>query len=65
MDSGLDWTVVCPTYLPIGERKGHYRYEKDFLPDNPSSISIYDTADFAFGQLFTNEFIGSRVGLTY
>ena len=65
MDSGLDWTVVCPTYLPIGERKGHYRYEKDFLPDNPSSISIYDTADFAFEQLFTNEYIGSRVGLTY
>ncbi len=64
-DSGLDWTVVCPTYLPIGERKGHYRYEKDFLPDNPSSISIFDTADFAFGQLFTNEFIGSRVGITY
>ncbi|MEH7305821.1 NAD(P)-dependent oxidoreductase [Neobacillus drentensis] len=64
-DSGLDWTVVCPTYLPVGERIGHYRYEKDFLPDHPSSISIYDTADFAFGQLFSNQFIGSRVGLTY
>ncbi|MEH7072457.1 NAD(P)-dependent oxidoreductase [Neobacillus drentensis] len=64
-DSGLDWTVVCPTYLPIGERIGHYRYEKDFLPDHPSSISIYDTADFAFEQLFSNQFIGSRVGLTY
>ncbi|MBT2700157.1 NAD(P)H-binding protein [Bacillus sp. ISL-40] len=64
-DSGLDWTVVCPTYLPVGERKGDYRYEKDFLPDHPSSISIYDTADFAFQQLFNNQFIGSRVGLTY
>jgi uncharacterized protein len=64
-DSGLDWTVVCPTYLPVGERKGYYRYEKDFLPDHPSSISIYDTADFAFQQLFNNQFIGSRVGLTY
>lgn len=64
-ESGLDWTVVCPTYLPIGERKGNYRYEKDFLPDQPSSISIYDTADFAFNQLFTKQFIGSRVGLTY
>lgn len=64
-DSGLDWTVVCPTYLPIGERKGYYRYEKDFLPDHPSSISIYDTADFAFQQLFNNQFIGLRVGLTY
>lgn len=64
-DSGLDWTVVCPTYLPVGERKGYYRYEKDFLPDHPSSISIYDTADFAFQQLFNNQFIGLRVGLTY
>ncbi|WHY68264.1 NAD(P)H-binding protein [Neobacillus sp. SuZ13] len=64
-DSGLEWTVVCPTYLPIGERIGHYRYEKDFLPDDPSSISIYDTADFAYNQLFSNEFIGSRVGITY
>jgi putative NADH-flavin reductase len=64
-DSGLDWTIVCPTYLPIGERVGHYRNEKDFLPESPSSISIYDTGDFAFQQLFSNEFIGTRVGLTY
>ncbi|MDN3015187.1 NAD(P)H-binding protein [Paenibacillus sp. BSR1-1] len=63
--SGLDWTVVCPTYLPVGERLGQYRYEKDILPENPSSISIYDTGDFAFQQLFSNKFIGSRVGLTY
>ncbi|MFZ7945328.1 MULTISPECIES: NAD(P)-dependent oxidoreductase [Bacillaceae] len=64
-ESGLDWTVVCPTYLPIGERIGTYRYEKDVLPENPSSISIYDTGDFAFQQLFSDEFIGARVGLTY
>lgn len=64
-ESGLDWTVVCPTYLPVGERVGTFRYEKDYLPDNPSSISVYDTGDFAFAQLFTDEFIGLRVGLTY
>ncbi|WML38627.1 NAD(P)H-binding protein [Neobacillus sp. OS1-2] len=64
-ESGLDWTVVCPTYLPVGERMGNYRYEKDVLPENPSSISIFDTGDFAFQQLFSDEFIGSRVGLTY
>ncbi|MEH7436281.1 NAD(P)H-binding protein [Neobacillus drentensis] len=64
-ESGLDWTIVCPTYLPVGERVGRYRYEKDFLPENPSSISIYDTGDFTFHQLFSNEFTGSRVGLTY
>jgi uncharacterized protein len=64
-ESGLDWTVVCPTYLPVGERIGKFRYEEDFLPDNPSSISIYDTGDFAYQQLFSKQFIGKRVGLTY
>jgi putative NADH-flavin reductase len=64
-NSGLDWTVVCPTYLPIGERLGIYRYEKNFLPEDPSSISVYDTADFAFLQLENQQFIQSRVGLTY
>lgn len=64
-DSGLDWTIVCPTYLPIGERVGVYRFEKDFLPDHPTSISIYDTADFAYQQLFSTDFLHLRVGLTY
>ncbi|WP_026574430.1 NAD(P)-dependent oxidoreductase [Bacillus sp. UNC438CL73TsuS30] len=64
-ESGLDWTIVCPTYLPLGERIGQYRYEKDVLPENSSSISVYDTGDFAYQQLFRDEFVGFRVGLTY
>jgi putative NADH-flavin reductase len=64
-NSGLDWTIVCPTYLPVGERIGIYRYCKDVLPEYPTSISIFDTGDFAYQQLFSDEFIGSRVGLTY
>lgn len=28
--SGLDWTAICPTYLPDGEATGVYRFEKDF-----------------------------------
>lgn len=64
-DSGLAWTIVCPTYLPTGERTGIFRFEKDFLPENPTAISIYDTADFAYQQLFSSEYIGSRIGLTY
>src|SRR5690625_4215233 len=28
--SELDWTIVCPTYLPDGE----YREEKNFLPED-------------------------------
>jgi uncharacterized protein len=64
-ESGLDWTVVCPTYLPDGKRVGQFRYERDTLPDQPSSISIYDTGDFAYHQLFSKDFIHARVGLTY
>jgi uncharacterized protein len=64
-NSGLDWTIVCPTYLPVGKRIGIYRYCKDVLPENPTSISIFDTGDFAYQQLFSDEFIGTRVGLTY
>jgi len=64
-ESDLDWTIVCPTYLPDGHRVGTYRVQKDILPENSSSISIYDTADFAFHQLFTDEYVRCRVGLTY
>jgi uncharacterized protein len=64
-ESGLDWTIICPTYLPLGERVGKYRYEKNVLPVNPSSISVYDTGDFAYNQLFSDQFVGYRVGITY
>ncbi|HJV16355.1 MAG TPA: NAD(P)H-binding protein [Bacillales bacterium] len=64
-ESGLDWTVVCPTYLPLGKRIGTYRYEKNIIPENPFSISVYDSGDFAYNQLFSDQFVGCRVGLTY
>jgi uncharacterized protein len=64
-NSGLDWTIVCPTYLPAGERIGTYCFEKDFLPENSSSISVYDTGDFAFAQLESRQFVGARVGISY
>ncbi|WP_147533098.1 NAD(P)-dependent oxidoreductase [Bacillus marasmi] len=64
-ESGLDWTVVCPTYLPDGECVGSYRFEKDYLPENGRSISTCDTAEFAYRQLFSDEFLHCRVGLAY
>jgi putative NADH-flavin reductase len=63
--SGLEWTVICPTYLPEGERLGRYRVEKDFLPDGGMSISVADTADFTFSQLLRDEFIDCRVAIAY
>lgn len=63
--STLEWTIVCPTYLPDGERKGNYRIERDFLPEDGVEISVKDTAEFAFRQIKTNDFIQSRVGIAY
>ncbi len=65
--STFDWTIVCPTYLPDGERLGHYRTEKDLLPLNGKSISIYDTGDYIYKLLHskTNDFNKCRVGICY
>ncbi|WCT55715.1 NAD(P)H-binding protein [Paenibacillus kyungheensis] len=64
-DSGLDWTVVCPTYLPEGEYTGVYRDEQDVLPEDGTSISTGDTAYFTYQQLSDLRYIGHRVGLAY
>ena len=63
--TNLDWTIVCPTYLPDGKAYGNYRIEKDFLPEGGKQITVGDTAEFAYGQLENPEFIGSRVGIAY
>ncbi|WP_017548707.1 NAD(P)-dependent oxidoreductase [Salinicoccus carnicancri] len=63
--SGLDWTIVCPTYLPDGEYTGEYRVEQNFLPANGKSISVPDTAEFAFSQIEDDSYVNSRAGITY
>ncbi|OBA02979.1 hypothetical protein A9P44_06175 [Paenibacillus polymyxa] len=64
-DSALDWTIVCPTYLPDGGRTGVYRVEKDFLPEDGSQITTADTADFTYHQSKSCDFIRTRVGIAY
>ena len=63
--STLDWTIVCPTYLPEGERVNVYRVEQDFLPEGGEKISVSDTADFAYKQIESTHFVKSRVGIAY
>ncbi|RST76120.1 NAD-dependent epimerase/dehydratase family protein [Siminovitchia acidinfaciens] len=63
--SALDWTLVCPTYLPEGEETGQYRVEVDMLPADGKQISVQDTAAFAYAQLHDSTFIGKRVGISY
>ncbi len=63
--SDRDWTIVCPTYLPNGAWTGNYRIERDFLPEGGTQISVADTADFAYQQIFSEEFLKTRVGIAY
>ncbi|MCG1021605.1 NAD(P)-dependent oxidoreductase [Sutcliffiella horikoshii] len=63
--SALEWTIVCPTYLPDGERIGNYRIEKNYLPVDGVKISVPDTAEFALRQIYTIDYINSRVGIAY
>lgn len=64
-NSSLDWTIICPTYLPDGEYTGRYRIERNFLPENGKMISVADTAEFAYSQVTDSSYIKSRVGIAY
>lgn len=63
--SELNWTIVCPTYLPDGEPKGYFRFEENYLPEDGKEISAGDTALFAYEQLEAEDFLKSRVGIAY
>ncbi|GGC73648.1 oxidoreductase [Thalassobacillus devorans] len=63
--SGLEWTYVCPTYLPDGEPTGEVRYEADLLPEDGTKITVGDTARFAFRVLHDNQFVRQRIGICY
>ncbi|GMK37405.1 oxidoreductase [Paenibacillus sp. CCS19] len=63
--SPLDWTIVCPTYLPDGESIGTYRVERDYLPEEGASISVGDTAAFAYSLIDNREYSCARVGIAY
>ncbi|WP_186671976.1 NAD(P)-dependent oxidoreductase [Sporosarcina sp. BP05] len=63
--SGLDWTIVCPTYLPDGVAVGNYRTERNLLPEDGKQIAVGDTASFAYGELLQGDNIGFRVGISY
>lgn len=61
----LEWTIVCPTYLPDGEYTGQYRVEQDYLPEGGKEISVADTAEFAYQQIEDRSYVRARVGIAY
>ncbi len=63
--SELEWTIVCPTYLPDGEAAGGYRVEVDMLPEGGERITVGDTAEFVYRQVEDRTYVGCRVGIAY
>ncbi|MFJ5765527.1 NAD(P)-dependent oxidoreductase [Lysinibacillus sp. NPDC093210] len=63
--SDMEWTIVCPTYLPDGHYTGNYRVERDFLPEDGTEISVADTAEFTYQQIQCKKYVKSRVGIAY
>lgn len=63
--SSLNWTIICPTYLPDGEEEGGVRFEFDLLPKDGKKISTNDTARFAYDVLDSPSFFKKRVGICY
>ena len=63
--SDLDWTIVCPTYLPDGEITGTYRKLDNWLPVDGKQISSGDTAHFAENELVACNHLHARVGIAY
>jgi putative NADH-flavin reductase len=63
--SALDWTLICPTYLPDGPSEGGYRVESSYLPEDGKRITTGDTAAFAYSQLSSEQYLRSRVGIAY
>ncbi len=64
-DSSLDWTIVCPTYLPDGPLTQEYRTEEDMLPVEGKQISTADTAHCAYTVLTESQSLRKRLGVAY
>lgn len=62
-NSSLDWTIICPTYLPTGASTDEYSILRDMLPVNAVQTTTGDTALFAVNELLNNDHIGYRVGI--
>ncbi|GAB4073813.1 SDR family oxidoreductase [Barrientosiimonas marina] len=63
--SDLDWTIVCPTYLPAGDEYGNYRVRKNWLPEDGQKITVPDAAAFVYSQIASSEYSQSRAGIAY
>ncbi|WP_324756971.1 NAD(P)-dependent oxidoreductase [Haloarcula sp. GH36] len=63
--SKLDWTLVCPPFMPDGEPTNHYRTTAEYLPDGGQSVSSGDVAACVYETLIEDRHYRERVGIAY
>ena len=64
-ESGLDWTIVRPTKLTDGPKRGKYRYGEGIRRGLLPEISRADVADFMLNQLESKEFSRKAPTISY
>lgn len=64
-DSGLDFSVVCPPFMPLGAATGKYRVSVEAPLERSQSISVDDVVDFLLKEVFDAPHVGQRVGVGY
>jgi putative NADH-flavin reductase len=58
--SSLEWTIVRPTRLTEGSRRGDYRAGERISPGLVSGVSRADIADFMLSQVERTDFLRKK-----
>lgn len=64
-ESDVDWVLICPGFMPSGQRTGVYRTAIDVWPEGGETISAEDVADFILREVERGEYHRCRVGICY
>ncbi|CAM3944401.1 NAD(P)-dependent oxidoreductase [Alkalicoccus chagannorensis] len=62
-DAGLDFTVICPTYLPDGPADENVAWDIQVLPEDGSQVTTGNTGWFAYTHLWNEDFYRKRIGI--
>ena len=63
--SGLDYAVLCPPFMPHGEKTGKYRTAVDAILPNAKSVSVEDAVDLLVKEVFDAPHHNVRVAVAY
>ncbi|MBI5493817.1 MAG: NAD(P)H-binding protein [Deltaproteobacteria bacterium] len=64
-ESGLDWVVVCPPFMPQGPQTGKYRVVVEAPLERAQSINVEDVVHFLLKEAFEAPHHNVRIGIAY